>query len=135
MPRAYTLITPPPLPHRHPSAGDYEIVEAEDVARGTKIVLHLKEDAHSFADEAMLESTIMRYSNFVSFPIYLNRRKVNTLRALWTVDPSDVEEQEFTDFYRYIASAYVARDCLQRPASLATRASLADDENLQPRLD
>jgi len=87
-------------------SGDYEIVEAEGVSRGTKIVLHLKEDAHSFADEAMLESTIMRYSNFVSFPIYLNRRKVNTLRALWTVDPNEVEEQEFTDFYRYISSAF-----------------------------
>merc|ERR1719161_155697 len=43
----------------------------EDLGRGTKIVLSLKEDCLEFLEEERLKGLIKRYSEFINFPIYL----------------------------------------------------------------
>ena len=43
----------------------------EKLSRGTRITLHLKEDAHDLADDKKLGSLIKQYSEFISFPIKL----------------------------------------------------------------
>jgi len=45
--------------------------ESADIKRGTRITLHLKEDATEIADAAKLSSLIKQYSEFISFPIKL----------------------------------------------------------------
>ena len=45
--------------------------EAGDLTRGTRITLHLKEDAAELADAAKLGSLIKQYSEFIQFPIRL----------------------------------------------------------------
>jgi heat shock protein beta len=54
-------------------AHSYKIKEASglDLARGTRITLHLKGDADEFADDNKLSSLIKQYSEFISFPIKL----------------------------------------------------------------
>jgi len=41
------------------------------LGRGTKIVIHLKEDSGEYADEKTLETLIKKYSEFINFPIKL----------------------------------------------------------------
>jgi TNF receptor-associated protein 1 len=79
----------------------YEIEPADDLTRGTKVVVHLK-DA-DFATEWRAESIIKRYSNFVSFPIELNGKAVNTVQAIWTRSKSEVKAEEYDEFYKYIS--------------------------------
>ena len=79
----------------------YEIEPAENLERGTKIVVHLKDD--EFAREWRVESIIKRYSNFVPVPIELNGKPVNTVQALWTRNKSEVKPEEYDEFYKYIA--------------------------------
>ena len=79
----------------------YEIEPAENLERGTKVVVHLKET--DFAKEWRIESTIKRYSNFVPVPIELNGKEVNTVQALWTRNKSEVKPEEYDEFYKYIA--------------------------------
>lgn len=43
----------------------------EKLSRGTRITLHLKEDAHDLADDKKLASLVKQYSEFISFPIKL----------------------------------------------------------------
>ena len=43
--------------------------------RGTKIIIHLKQDAYEFADQDTLKSLIKKYSEFINFPIYLKTQK------------------------------------------------------------
>jgi len=43
----------------------------EQLGRGTKIVLSLKEDCLEFLEEERLKGLIKRYSEFINFPIYL----------------------------------------------------------------
>merc|ERR1719473_1227177 len=47
----------------------------EELGRGTKIVLSLKEDCLEFLEEERLKGLIKRYSEFINFPIYLYTTK------------------------------------------------------------
>ncbi|HSH94280.1 MAG TPA: molecular chaperone HtpG [Roseimicrobium sp.] len=80
----------------------YELEPAADLTRGTKIVLELKDDAKDFTGESKLEGIIKRYSNFVTFPIDLNTKRINTVQAIWARSKNEVKEEEYTEFYKYI---------------------------------
>jgi molecular chaperone HtpG len=83
-------------------AGGYEIEAAADLPRGTKVVLQLKEDAAEFAKDFTLERIIKKYSSFVPFPIELNGKTLNTVRALWARNKNEIKEEEYNEFYKYI---------------------------------
>jgi molecular chaperone HtpG len=103
----------------------YEIEQAEDLPRGTKVVVHLK-DA-DFASAYRIESIIKRYSNFVPLPIELNGKEVNTVQALWTRNKSEIKDSEYDEFYKYIghdSDAPIYRLHFNADAPLAIRALL-----------
>jgi molecular chaperone HtpG len=83
--------------------GGYEITPAADLPRGTRITLELKDEAKEFAEAGTLERIIKRYSSFVPFPIELNGTKVNTVQALWTRSKSEIKDEEYNEFYQFIA--------------------------------
>lgn len=108
-------------------AGGYEIETAPDLERGTRIVLHLKESESEFAQESRVEQIIKHYSNFVQFPIELNGKAVNTVQALWTKNKSELTDEDYTEFYKYIAhdtSAPLYRLHFSADAPLSIRALL-----------
>ncbi|HIG29192.1 MAG TPA: molecular chaperone HtpG [Verrucomicrobiales bacterium] len=80
----------------------YEISEAENLDRGTKIVVHLKDDQKEFSEEGTIEQIIKRYSNFVPFPVESNGKTINTVKAIWAKSKNDIKEEEYGEFYRYI---------------------------------
>ncbi|MCL6638179.1 MAG: molecular chaperone HtpG [Firmicutes bacterium] len=86
--------------------GTYEIAPAADLPRGTRVVLELKEDAGEFASPDRIKRMIRQYSGFVPFSIYVNGEQVNTVQAIWTKNKSEVSEEEYTEFYKYIANAF-----------------------------
>lgn len=105
----FTQAAEPSSPAHHwvsDGSGMFEVTEALDVMPGTKIVIHLKEDCKEFANEDRVKEVVTKYSNFVSFPIYLNGRRLNTLQALWMMDPKEISEWQHEEFYRYVAKAY-----------------------------
>lgn len=82
--------------------GGYELAPVNDLPRGTKITLELKDDAKEFANSGTLERIIQRYSNFVPFPIELNGKRLNTVRAIWTRNKNEIKEEEYNEFYTFI---------------------------------
>uniref|UniRef100_A0A672NKT6 TNF receptor-associated protein 1 n=1 Tax=Sinocyclocheilus grahami TaxID=75366 RepID=A0A672NKT6_SINGR len=88
------------------NSGVFEIAEASGVRQGTKIVLHFKDDCKEFSSEDRVKEVVTKYSNFVSFPIFLNGRRLNTLQALWMMEPKDISERQHEEFYRYVAQAH-----------------------------
>jgi len=86
--------------------GSYTITEGVDRVRGTKMVLHLKEDAYDFAKEVTIQRVIKQYSSFVPYPITVNGQKVNTVDALWTKNKSEILDDDYNEFYKFIANAY-----------------------------
>merc|ERR1719337_395065 len=45
------------------------------LGRGTRVTLHLKEDAHEFLSEDKLKELSKKYSQFIQFPIYVKVKK------------------------------------------------------------
>merc|ERR1712087_803029 len=64
----------------------------EDLGRGTKIVLTLKEDCPEFLEEERLKGLIKRYSEFINFPIYLYTTKEEEEEG--PIEEGDEEESE-----------------------------------------
>merc|ERR1719145_554458 len=58
------------------------------LGRGTRVTLHLKEDAHDYLSEDKLKETAKKYSQFIQFPIYVKVKK--------EVD-ADAEEEDDDD--------------------------------------
>ncbi|XP_022086790.1 heat shock protein 75 kDa, mitochondrial-like isoform X2 [Acanthaster planci] len=82
--------------------GNYDIVEADGVQLGTKIVIHLKKDCWRFAMEADVKEIISKHSTFVGMPIFLNGKLMNTTQALWTKEPREVSDQQHEEFYQFL---------------------------------
>lgn len=86
--------------------GSYSISDEQDLSRGTQITLHLKEDAWNFANPETVKRIIKQYSSFVPYPVFVNEEKVNTVQALWTKNKNEITDEEYTEFYKFIANAY-----------------------------
>jgi molecular chaperone HtpG len=87
-------------------SGSYTLTPEEGLRRGTRIIVELKEDAHEFAGEDKIKQVIKQYSNFAPFPILVKGETVNTVQALWKRSKSEITEEEYTEFYRFIGNAF-----------------------------
>src|SRR5687768_16410083 len=49
--------------------------EGEPLGRGTKIILHLKDEQTDYLNEAKVKEVVKKHSEFISYPIYLHVEK------------------------------------------------------------
>lgn len=81
-------------------------------ARGTRVVLHLNEDALDYAEKFRLEHLVRAQSGHVPVPIEIRVQgeeeasQVTDGAALWTKSRSDISTEDYTDFYRSMAGLY-----------------------------
>lgn len=86
------------------SAGDnqYTVGLATRRARGSDVILHLKEDAAEFLTAWRLEQIIKKHSDFVAFPIYVQDKVANQRTALWRRAPREVADEAYDTFYQQL---------------------------------
>ncbi|MEZ2142707.1 molecular chaperone HtpG [Bradyrhizobium sp. DN5] len=94
----------------------FEIARASDedtarVARGTEIVLHLKDDAKKYLETYEIERIVGAYSDNILFPIELvpgegEPRQINSASALWQRSKSELTADDYKKAYQQIASAF-----------------------------
>lgn len=83
--------------------GSYNIEEVEnsdDLKRGTKIILHLKEDSLDFLEDYKISSLVKKHSNSIKYPIFMGEEKLNEEKSLWKMDKKDVTEEQYNEFYK-----------------------------------
>jgi TNF receptor-associated protein 1 len=79
----------------------FEISEAPGQRRGCKIVIELKEEFEEYSKKERIRQLLERYSNFVSFPIFLNGDRINKVEAIWLKNKSEVTDEQYTEFYKF----------------------------------
>ncbi len=86
------------------SAGDetWTIEPGERGQRGTDIIITLKPDAQEFLKPFRLKDIIRRYSDYISFPIFIDEEGEPTNRqtALWRQSASEISVEQYAEFYR-----------------------------------
>jgi molecular chaperone HtpG len=85
--------------------GTYTLSPSPGLHRGTRIIIELKDDAHTYASKFTIERIIQQYSTFVPFPVKVEGKKVNTVQAIWTRSKSEITDEEYTEFYKFIGTA------------------------------
>ncbi len=106
--------------------GEYTIENIDRAERGTSITLHLKADEGDFLDAFRLKNTINKYSEHISFPVYMLKNEIpgeqeegkedekaqakapeyeaiNSAKALWKKSKKEINDEEYKEFYKHIA--------------------------------
>lgn len=92
-----------PIYWKSDGLGSYTVQELDgNLKRGTEIKIKLREDAKEFTEKYRLESTIKRHSNFITFPIFIGKDKVNTISAIWREPKSSVKKEQYDEFYKFL---------------------------------
>lgn len=97
--------------------GEFEVATIDKPQRGTRIVLHLKQEEKEFADGWRLRNVVKKYSDHIALPIQLPKEQpaaegeeqpaeawetVNRASALWTRSRTEVKDEEYQEFYKHI---------------------------------
>jgi len=99
--------------------GEYELETIERAARGTDVILHLRDEESEFLSTWKLKSIVSKYSDHISLPILMQKEEwdaeaskqvkkdewetVNKAAALWARSKSDITDSEYQDFYKQIS--------------------------------
>ncbi|MFB6422080.1 MAG: molecular chaperone HtpG [Candidatus Malihini olakiniferum] len=98
--------------------GEYSVADIVKAVRGTEITLHLRETESEFLDEWRIRSIISKYSDHIALPVEIETNtpskesggqpivtweRLNKVQALWTRNKADISEDEYKEFYKYIA--------------------------------
>ncbi len=114
--------------------GDFEVENIELAHRGSRIILHLREDAMQYANTWKLKEIVGKYSDHISLPILMEKEEwkdgeligkdesegrqpgsmvktgeweaINKATALWTRPKKDVTEEQYKDFYKQISKDF-----------------------------
>merc|ERR1712238_592737 len=88
-----------PVQHVWESSADASFTVVPDprgntLGRGSRVTLHLKEDAHDYLSEDKLKEASKKYSQFIQFPIYVKVKKEVDVEAEEDDDDDDDKDDD-----------------------------------------
>lgn len=95
-----------PVLWRSGGSGTFSVLAGDRPHPGTKITLHLKDDARDYTKAWRIKEIIRKYSDFVHFPILVNEELANRKAAIWTLPKSQVTDEQHAEFYRHVTGGY-----------------------------
>ena len=100
----------------------------DEAPNGTRVILHLREDAKEFLDEYRLRHIIRSYSDHIAIPIMFQGEakpaepkegeeksdetiipepeQINEASALWTRPKSEISDEQYKEFYHHVGHAF-----------------------------
>ncbi len=104
---------------------EFTVETIERAARGTRVILHLKEDAREYENDWRLRALVKKYSDHIAIPVEMRvppppkgegeagpdtgedaettYERVNSATALWTRPKSDIGDEEYQAFYQHVS--------------------------------
>ncbi len=105
--------------------GSFTVEDVEKENKGTDVILHLKDDEKNYLDEWEIKSTVKKYSDFIEHPVVMDVEReeeskldktkkvkvteeetLNSMKAIWLKNKSDIAEVEYNDFYKHVSHDY-----------------------------
>lgn len=93
--------------------GNFKIAESEEkINHGTKIILHLKDDAADFLDRFHIKHVVQTYSDHINFKIEFIPENLeagakievlNSAAALWKRPKEEIKPEEYQNFFKHIS--------------------------------
>ncbi len=102
--------------------GTFTVTDIEKETKGTDVILHLTEEEKKYLEQWEIESVVRKYSDFIEHPIVMDVEKevdselkkgekvkiteektLNSMKALWLKDKSDLTTDEYNEFYKHIS--------------------------------
>ena len=117
--------------------GAFEVETISRAARGTSVILHLREDALDYAQAWKVKGIINKYSDHISLPIQMEKEEwkdgelidpkdekagrqpggmvktgewetINKANAIWARAKKDISQEQYDDFYKQISHDFEA---------------------------
>merc|ERR1719259_1089785 len=103
----------------------------DSITRGTKIILHMKDDQKEFLEEKRIKEIVKKHCQFIGYPISLHVEKerededaekadgekkekqkekyteleeLNKTKPIWTRNPDDISNEEYAEFYKSLTN-------------------------------
>jgi molecular chaperone HtpG len=103
--------------------GDFDVETIDRAARGTSIILHLRDDSLDYLNGYKLKNIINKYSDHISLPILMQKEEwkegaegesgamvktdewetINSASALWSRSKKDITEEQYIEFYKQLS--------------------------------
>ena len=96
---------------------EFEISETDKADRGTDIVLYIDDDCKEFLQKGTILQLLGKYCKFLPVPVACGKKTewkdgksvetdedyiINSKEALWTKTPSQLKDEDYKEFYRYL---------------------------------
>lgn len=99
-------------------SGEFTIGNETKSTRGTEITLHIKEGEDEFLNDWRIRNIISKYSDHICWPIVMKKKSeddkestefetVNKATALWTMQKSDISDEDYKQLYKHISHDYL----------------------------
>ena len=99
--------------------GDYTLEAVSREARGTEVVLHLRDGEDELLSGPALRAIVQKYSDHITIPILMKKEevpgkqadtgdvetteKVNQASALWARPKTEITKEQYDEFYKHVA--------------------------------
>jgi molecular chaperone HtpG len=100
-------------------SGEFEVEPITRAARGTSVILHLRDGEEEFLSGWKLKAIISKYSDHISLPILMRKEEwdaeakqqvtrdewapVNQAAALWTRNKNEITKEQYDEFYKHLS--------------------------------
>ena len=90
---------------RSKGEGTFTVEEADAGPRGTRIVLHMRDDALDYLEAWKIEQVVKTYSDHITHPIMLTGeseeapKQINSAAAIWMQPKSKVTAEQYKEFF------------------------------------
>jgi molecular chaperone HtpG len=98
--------------------GEFTVERVDKAARGTDVILHLKEEDRDFLQPWRIRQVVKQYSDFIEHPVVMDVEKeekgrkvtteetLNARKALWLRPRAEVTPQQYNDFYKHVSHGH-----------------------------
>ena len=102
--------------------GEYSVEVVDKPARGTEVILHLRDGEDELLSGYRLREIVRKYSDHITLPILMKKEEwdkdkseyvvrdedeqVNQASALWTRAKSDISDDQYAEFYKHVSHDY-----------------------------